>query len=468
MSTTEPTTTSTVQPPLNDLAAQLHGRLIRPGDDSYDEARRVWNGMFDRRPLAIAQCADSDDVIAGVTFARQQGLVVSVRGGAHSWPGYSTTDGGLVIDLAPMKAITVDATARTVRAEGGVKWGELDRATQEHGLAVTGGTNSDTGIAGLTLGGGIGWLQRAFGLSCDNLLAADVVSADGRLMRASADDHADLFWGLRGGGGNFGIVTAFEYRLHPVGPVVLAGPILYPLEQAREVLAFQRSFMPTAPDELMVFDLFLTVPPAPPFPEALYGQKLLFVVPLYVGPVDEGERVAAPLRQIGQPIADAVQPMPYTVLQTTLDDALPRGIRAWSSLSYLRQLDDAAIDLMAERFRGVPSPHSHVVIGRMDGAVTRVPQDATAFPQRAEQYVTWIVAGWPDETGDEANIKWARDFKAAIQPFATGSTYVNAQSDESVDPMQSGYVPGTYERLTDLKRKYDPTNLFRLNQNIMP
>lgn len=452
----------------SDLRAQLRGRLIQPDDADYEEARHTWNGMADKRPAAIAQCSDADDVVAAVNFARDHGVLLSIRGGGHSIPGHSTCDGGLVIDLSPMKAISVDPAARTARAEGGVKWGELDAATQQHGLATTGGTNSDTGIAGLTLGGGEGWLVRAFGYACDNLLAAEVVLADGSRVRATEQENADLFWGLRGGGGNYGVVTAFEYRLHPVGPTVLAGPIIYPLDQVREVAAFQREFMRAAPDALMVMTAFLTVPPVEPFPEPLHGQKLLFVVPLYVGPVEQGERVLAPLRAVGHPIADAVAPIPYVALQQSLDAVLPRGMHIWSRYEYLRDLEDDAMALIADHFLQAPGPQTVVVVGRLGGALDRIAPAATAVAHRGKPYFAWIIGGWLSQQLDDQGIAWTRGVSEALQPFAAGGTYVNALPDAGDAQIHTAYPPQTYERLVALKRKYDPGNLFRLNQNIVP
>jgi FAD/FMN-containing dehydrogenase len=446
----------------------MQGRLILPGEEGYEESRRIWNGMFDRHPAAIAQCVNVDDVKAAVSFARENRVLVAVRGGGHSIPGHSTCDDGLVIDLSTMKAITVDPAARTVRAEGGVQWGELDSATQAHGLAVTGGTNSDTGIAGLTLGGGIGWLQRAFGLACDNLLAADVVTADGQLVHASPDDHPDLLWALRGGGGNFGVVTAFEFRLHPVGPTVLAGAILYPLDQARDVVGFQRDFLPGAPDELMVMNAYLTVPPVAPFPEPIHNMRLLFVVAAYAGDVGAGERAVAPMRQVGKPIADVIQPLPYTEHQKSLDGLTPRGIRCWSRYVHLRSLDDMSVETVTEWFDRVPSSFSYIVAARMDGAVSRVAPDATAFPHRGSDSLVWIASHWPDATDDAVNIAWTRGCSDALEPQATGSVYVNALADEGASYVRSAYTGATYDRLVEIKRRYDPANLFRLNHNIQP
>lgn len=452
----------------SDLRAQFRGRLIQPADADYEEARWVWNGTIDRHPAAIAQCADADDVVAAVNFARDHGVLLAVRGGGHSIPGHSTCDGGLVIDLSPMKAIGVDAAARTARAEGGVKWVEFDAATQQHGLATTGGTNSDTGIAGLTLGGGEGWLMRVFGYACDNLLAAEVVLADGSRVRASEQENADLFWGLRGGGGNFGVVTAFEYRLHPVGPTVLAGPIIYPLDQVREVTAFQRDFMRDAPDEIAVLNAFLTVPPIEPFPEPLHGQKMLFVVPFYAGSVEEGEHALAPLRAAGHSIADAVAPIPYVALQQSLDGVLPRGVHAWSRYEYLRDLEDDAMSLMADHFTRAPGPQTVIVTGRLGGALDRVTADATAAANRGKPYFAWVIGAWLPDQPAEPGIAWTRGVSEALQPFAVGGTYVNALPDVGNAQVHAAYPPQTYERLVTLKRTYDPGNLFHLNQNIEP
>jgi FAD/FMN-containing dehydrogenase len=453
----------------NDLHARLHGQLVLPDDARYEEARHVYCGMFDKRPSAVAQCADAGDVAAAVNFARERGLLLAVRGGGHSAAGHSTCDGGLVIDLAPMKAISVDPVARTARAEGGVRWAELDAATQRYGLAVTGGTNSDTGIAGLTLGGGIGWLMRTHGYACDNLLAAEVVLAGGTRVRASEQENADLFWGLRGGGGNFGVVTAFEYRLHPVGPEVLTGPLLYPLDQARDVIAFQRDFMRDAPDAVTVFNVFMGVPPMEPYPEALHGQNLLFVAPLFVGPIEEGERALAPLRAVGKPLADTVAPVPYVALQQAFDALLPRGIHIWDRTDFLADLDLGAVDVMVEATKRAPAPATHMIlVARQGGVITHLADDATAFAHRDAAYLSWVTGAWPEEQPDEPGIAWTRQTSDALRPFTTGATYVNALQDEGEARIRAAYPPQTYARLVALKRTYDPGNLFRLNQNIVP
>ncbi|HZC08013.1 MAG TPA: FAD-binding oxidoreductase, partial [Ktedonobacterales bacterium] len=397
------------------------------------------------------------------------GLTLAVRGGGHSFPGFGTWDDGLVIDLSHMKAIHVDPVARTVRAEGGVKWGEFDAATQQYNLATTGGTDIDTGIAGLTLGGGIGYLQRAFGYTCDNLLAADIVLADGRRVRASEHENSDLFWGLRGGGGNFGVVTAFEYRLHALGPSVLSGTLIYPLDQVRAVADFQREYMRDAPDELGVFNVFFMAPPLERFTAALHGQKLLYVRPIYAGDPAEGERFVAPLRAVGNPIADTVGPTSYSTVQQALSDALPRGVHAWSRVEYLRDLDSDALALIADHYSRAPGSQTFVAVSRLGGVIAKLPIDATALAHRDEPYFVWIICAWSPDEPDEPGIAWTRALSEALRPFTTGGTYVNAMQDETEKHrIGAAYPPHTFDRLVALKRVYDPTNLFHLNQNIVP
>jgi FAD/FMN-containing dehydrogenase len=441
--------------------ASLRGQLIRPGDEGYDQARAVWNAMIDRRPALIARCAGVADVISAVNFARTNGLKVAVRGGGHNVAGTAVADGALVVDLSSMKGIRVDPVARTVRAEGGVTWAELDLETQAFGLATTGGTVSPTGIAGYTLGGGLGWLMKSFGLACDNLLSADVVTADGRLLNASATEHADLFWGLRGGSGNFGIVTSFEYRLQEVGPTLVAGPLFHPLATAREVFRFYRDITPTLPEALICHAGMLTSPD---------GDPLAALVPAYVGPLDAGEAAVQPLRAFGPPAVDLVGPMPYRTLQTLLDAAFPSGRRNYWKGGFLRGLDDAAIDVMVDGFSRAASPFSIVFVEQIGGAAGRVGSDETAFPHRSAPYNLVILAAWDDPAQDGANIDWARGLWAALQPFAAGGVYVNYLSDaryEGEDRVRAAYGPN-YDRLVALKRAYDPTNLFRSNQNIAP
>jgi FAD/FMN-containing dehydrogenase len=440
------------------LADQLRGQVIRAGDAEYDAARAIFNAMIDRKPALIARCATADDVVAAVTFAREQNMLVSIKGGGHNVAGNAVCDGGLVIDLSSMKGIQVDPAARTVRAEGGVLWQEFDAATQEHGLATTGGAVSTTGIAGLTLGGGIGFLVRRFGLASDNLLAVEIVTADGQVRTASASEHPDLFWGVRGGGGNFGVVTEFTYRLHPVGPTVMGGLLIHPFERARDVFTFYRDFAPTAPDELTVIPGMLTGPD---------GNRIVAFVVCYSGPLEESERVLGPLRGFGPPVADLLAPMPYTSVQQLFDPAYPAGRRNYWKSSFVDDFSDAAIDTLIEWFAKVPSPWTAAAFEHLGGRVSRINADATAFSQRGARYNFLITSGWADPAEDEANIRWTRDFWQAMQPHARAAAYVNYLAAEEQDRIAAAYGD-KYERMVALKTTYDPTNLFRMNQNIKP
>jgi FAD/FMN-containing dehydrogenase len=443
---------------VEEFKARLRGCLLHPGEDGYDQARKIWNGMFDRRPAMIARCAGAADVISAVNFARDNKLQVAVRGGGHSLPGHSVCDGGVVIDLSPMKAIRVDPAARTARAEPGVKWLEFDRETQAFGLATTGGTASDTGIAGLTLGGGLGWLSNKYGLTVDNLISADVVTADGRLLTASAMENQDLFWGLRGGSGNLGVVTSFKYQLHAVGPTVLGGMVAYPLAKAKEVLRFYREFSKAAPDELTTYAAFLD-PPG--------GGTVAAVICCYCGPIDKGEEVVRPLKSFGPPLQDMLGPMPYTVQQCLTDAAFPAGSYYYAKGGSLPDLTDEAIEVFAEYAVKKPSALSVVAIQTVFGAASRVDAEATAFAHRRLPYAPVILSRWLDAADSEKNVAWARDFWKALQPFAGAGAYVNDLGQDDEDRIRIGY--GTnYERLTALKKKYDPENLFRLNPNIRP
>lgn len=433
----------------------LRGALLCPGDDGYDAARTVYNAMIDRRPALIARCAGAADVIAGVQFARAHNLLVSVRGGGHNVAGNAVCDGGLMLDLSPMQGIRVDPAGRMVRAEPGLTWRDFDRETQAFGLATTGGLFSTTGIAGLTLGGGLSWLNGLYGLACDNLCSADVVTADGQLLTASDTERPDLFWGLRGGGGNFGIVTSFEYRLHPVGPV-LAGLLFYPIAKAKEVFRFYREYMPESPDALRVDIGVLTAPD---------GNLAVGMIPCYVGAVAEGERVIAPLRRLG-PVADLVRPMTYCEVQTMLDDVLPPGRRNYWKSSFVPTLDDAAIETLIACGQAAPSPTSFLALEPIHGAASRVPPEATAFPHRTAHYSLLILAVWTDPAASEQHIRWARESWEALQPFAAGRVYVNYLS-EGEDRVQEAYETN-YDRLVALKNTYDPTNFWRRNQNIRP
>jgi hypothetical protein len=436
----------------------LRGTLLRPGDGGYDEARRVWNGMNDKRPGLIVQCAGVADVIAAVNLARDHGLLLAVRGGDHSVAGHSVCEGGVMIDLSRMKGIRVDPEQRTARAEGGARWRDFDHETQGFGLATTGGTNSDTGIAGLTLGGGIGWLAGKYGLTCDNLLSADVVTADGRFLTASRREHEDLFWGLRGGGGNFGVVTAFEYQLHEVG-TVLAGMVIHPFARAREVLAFYGEFSRSIPDELNTVCTVLTSPE---------GLPVVAIAVCYNGSLDAGERVLRPLREFGPPVADLIGPMPYGALQTMLDAAFPRGRQYYWKAHLIGPITGAAVDVIADACAAVPSPFTVVGFQQLGNAANRVGSDETAFSHRDALYDFLMLSGWEDPAEAERNIAWTRELYGAMQPSLHAGIYVNAVGGEDGPQIRAAYRPETYERLVALKRKYDPTNLFRLNPNIDP
>ena len=438
----------------------LHGELLRPGDTDYDEARKVWNGMIDKRPGLIARCTGVADVISAVDFARTHQLLVSVRGGGHNIPGNAVCNGGLMIDLACMRSVRVDPVRRTARAEGGVTWGEFDHETQAFGLATTGGSVSDTGIAGLTLGGGLGWLAGKCGLTCDNLLSADVVTADGKLLLASASEHTDLFWGVRGGGGNFGIVTSFEYQLHPVGPV-LAGMLLYPFTQAKEALAYYRDFAKAVPDEVNTMGGLLTSPD---------GDLMAVIAVCYNGSLDAGERVLRPLREFGPPVADQIRPMAYREVQTQLDAAAVRGRRYYFKSSFMRSISDDAIDALIDRFANVPSPHTLVFFQQLGNAANRIGAQETAFSQRDALCEWGCLSSWVDPAADGMNIGWTRALAEAMQPFSSGGAYITqmgVEAEEGADRIKDAFGPN-YEQLVALKNKYDPTNLFRHNPNIRP
>jgi FAD/FMN-containing dehydrogenase len=445
------------------LRAALHGKLILPGEADYETARQVWNGAIDRHPALIIRCADATDVRRAVEFGRQTHLDIAVRGGGHSFPGHSTCEGGLVIDLSPMKAVVVNAQEQTARAQPGVNLGELIQATQAYGLGTNTGTASDTGIAGLTLGGGIGWLMGKYGLSCDNVRSFDVVTADGRLVRANTQENPDLYWGLRGGGGNFGIVTAFEYQLHPLG-TILGGMVVHPLSRARAVLEFYRDFTHNLPDELVLACAMLM---------GLDGKPVIGMFACWCGDLSEGERVIAPLRKFGPPLVDRIQPMPYAGLFALIDPATPAGRGYHSAGGGIKVLSDAAIDALVDAAQGSTSPYWQINLMPFHGAAARVGESETAFAFREEHYEVQLFAAWdkggadqPLETG-EKHVQWVRQSWQALQPFASRRTYVNFLGDEGAARIRAAYGPN-YERLVALKTKYDPDNLFHLNQNIKP
>ena len=441
------------------------GELIRPGDAHYDEARAVWNGAIDRRPAVIARCAGADDVAAAIRLARDRDLPLAVRGGGHSVGGLSVCDGGVVIDLSPLRAVAVDPVGRTARAGGGVLWGELDAATAAHGLATVGGIVTHTGIAGLTLGGGIGWLMRKHGAVVDNLLAADLVTADGERLRAT--DDPELFWGLRGGGGNFGIVTSFEYRLHEVG-TVLAGPMYFALEAAPEVLRRYRDFAADAPDELTTIVNLRPAPPLPLIPSEFHGRPVLSVGVCYSGALERGEELLRELRGL-EPLVDAIGPRPYTELQRLFDPTVPHGWHYHWKTCELPPLEDRAIDILCEQAARITSPRSYIIVFQLGGAVARTPTGATAFAQRDAAHNVNVNAVWlPGDPDAERHVRWADETYTALTPVARGRAYVNFLAREAQERVREAYGAETYARLAALKRRYDPENVLRLNQNVRP
>ena len=443
---------------LTKLRARLSGHLVEPTDPRYDQARRVWNGMIDRRPAAIARCATVTDVATCVEFARTADMVVAIRGGGHNVAGNAICDGGLVIDLSLMKEIVVDAPRQRVRAGGGVVWGELDKAAQRHGLATTGGLMSTTGIAGFTLGGGLGYLMRSYGLACDNLLSAEVVTAAGRELMVSRVENSDLFWALRGGGGNFGVVTSLEFQLHPVGPVLLAGGLAHPLSAARDTLRFYREFTVSAADALIVYATLGHGPDGAP----RVGMRAAFN-----GPVAAGEEAVRKLRGFGSPIVDEIRPRSYREIQQLIDPNFPAGRLNYWKAHFLAELSDEVIDLVVEAFRRVPSRYSGIAFEQMGGAVARVGASETAFSHRSAAYSFLILAGWENPSESEANVAWARDLWEQVRPMAAAGVYVNYLGSEGEQRIHEAYGPNL-NRLAEIKGRYDPDNFFRMNQNIQP
>ena len=458
----DPTNSVLKETAIEDFKASLQGTLLRPGEAGYDDARKIWNGMIDRRPALIACCRGVVDVINSVNFARTHALLVAVRGGGHNVAGNAVCDGGLMIDLSLMRSIRVDPARRQARAEPGVTWGEFDRATQAFGLATTGGQISTTGVAGLTLGGGWGHLARRYGLVIDNLISADLVTADGNFLTVSATQHADLFWGLRGGGGNFGVVTSLEYRLHAVGPV-LGGIVAYPLEKAKEALRLFRDLTAEAPDELASDIVLITMPD---------GTPVVGMVVCYTGPSEVGERILRPLRTLSPLLMDGIGPMPYTAAQKLVDDFYPKGLQNYWKSSFIAEISDEVIDIIVSYCAARPSPMCHGLIEhQLGGAVSRIDREETAFNHRNLQYSFMSIGQCTDPSAAEACIGWAREFWEAMQPCSTGGVYVNylgPEADEGAERVKAAYGPEKYQRLVALKNKYDPTNLFRLNQNIRP
>jgi FAD/FMN-containing dehydrogenase len=451
------------------FASGLRGELLRPDGTAYDEARKVWNGLIDKRPALIARCAGVGDVVDSVNFARENDLLVAVRGGGHNVAGNAVCDGGLVIDLSPMKGVRVDPQRCTVRAESGATLGDLDRETQVFGLATPMGVVSETGIAGLTLGGGIGWLRRKYGLSSDNLVSVDLVSADGRFLTASETENADLFWGIRGGGGNFGVVTSFEYRLHRVGPEVMFCFVLYPGERAKEVLGFCQRYVAEAPEEVSPLGMLGHVPPVELFPERWHGEPMIALAAMYAGEAEVGERVLRPLRELGGAIADFSARMPYTVAQSLFDEDYPDGWRYYWKSQNISGLNEEVIERLVTHAQAAPSHHSTVDVWYQGGAMSRIEASESAFGDRSAPIWIGVEANWEDAQDDEANISWARECVAEMRRFSGGGAYLNfAGFFEEGDRLMREAFGENHKRLVDLKNKYDPTNLFRLNQNIKP
>jgi FAD/FMN-containing dehydrogenase len=453
---------------VDQLRAEFEGELVRPDKPKYESLRRIFNAMVDRRPALIARCTSEADVIAAVNHGRETGLPIAVHGGGHGVTGHAVCDGGLMIDLRPMKGIEIDWDRRTARAQAGLTGAELDAATQARGLAVTGGRVSTTGIAGLTLGSGSGWLERKFGLAADNLLSAEVVLADGSRVTASERENADLFWGLRGGSGNFGIVTTFEFQLHEVGPIVLGGVLLYPGENAVDVLRFFRDFMSQAPDEVGAGAALITAPPEPFVPEEARGQRAVAIIVCYAADVDEGERVVSPLREFGFPIVDLVQPMPYTAVQQLVDPSLPQGLRHYWAGDFLSDLSDEAIDVFVRAAEAAPSPFSQILLIPGGGQISRTDDDAMAIGQRDAPWNTHLLSVWTDPAHDKRNIRWLRELKAASAPYTTGRAWLNFLTEEGEHRVRRALGDEKYERLQRVKDRYDRDNLFQLNQNIRP
>jgi hypothetical protein len=464
------TSVAVPQAAVEQLAEAMRGEVIHPDSPGYDEARTAWNGMFDRRPAVIAMCAGVADVIQAVDFARVNALEVAVRGGGHSANGYCVCDDGIVIDVSQMKGIRVDPESHTVRAEAGLTWGEFDRETQAFGLAVTGGRFSTTGIAGLALGSGSGWLERKCGLTGDNLLSADVVTADGRLVKCSPRENADLYWGIRGGGGNFGIVTSFVFRLHEVGPMIYGGMLVGDPAKGPEVLRFMREYMEEAPEDLGIGVAFVSAPPEPFVPPEMHFKPILGVIVCWTGDHEEGERMTAPIREVMQPMMDMVGPMPYVALQSMLDGGGPKGINGYMKAEFMEELTDAAIEKLAAHGAARPGPMTQIILEPMGGAISNLEEGDTAIGRRDVQWCYHALAMWmePGEEAKQAHFDWARNLSADLEPETTEGVYLNFTSDEGDERVRKTFGPEKYAKLVALKDKYDPANMFHLNQNIKP
>jgi FAD/FMN-containing dehydrogenase len=463
------TSITTTAAPYPELAAAVRGEVTLPGDPAYDQARAVYNAMIDKHPAAVVRCRDAADVISCVQFARAHGIELAVRSGGHNAAGFSVQDGALVIDLSLLRSTTVSPQDRTVRVDAGATWGDVDHATVAFGMATPSGFIASTGVAGLTLGGGTGYLTRRFGLTIDNLLSADVVLADGSLVTASGSSHRDLFWALRGGGGNFGVVTSFTFRCHDIGEggTIIGGPVLYDIADTPEVMRWYRELLPSLPEELNGWIALLTIPPAPPFPEALHGRKACGIVWCYTGPPRRADEVLEPIRSFGSPLVVGLQPMPFTALQSAFDPLYPAGLQWYWRADIFHEITDEAIDVHVKYGAQLPTGHSTMHLYPIDGAASRVPADATAFPYRDGGY-NGIIAGIdPDPANADLISQWAKEYWEELHPTSAGGAYVNFLMDEGEDRVKTSYR-GNYERLVLVKRRYDPDNVFHLNQNIQP
>ena len=454
-------------PKIDALKKGFSGKILTPDDAGYDEARRVWNAMIDKRPAVIARCAGTPDVVKAVNFARENGIVLAVRGGGHHIAGVALCDDGLCVDLSAMKAVKVDRSAQRATVEGGATLADFDAATQAHGLATPMGINSTTGIAGLTLGGGFGWLSRKYGMTVDNLESAEVVTAEGKVVRASAKENSDLFWALRGGSGNFGVVTRFEFRLHRVGPDLLTGLVVYPLTEAKRVLQQYRDFMAKAPDDLTVWTVLRKAPPLPFLPPAVHGTEMVALAILYAGDPKNGEPLVQPLRKFGKPLGEHIGVQPYTAWQQAFDPLLTPGARNYWKSHNFKTIADGLIDLVVDYVKRLPSPDCEIFFGGIGGATKRPAPDATAYPHRDAEYVMNVHGRWGTAAEDDRCIQWCREYFKASAAFASGGAYVNFLTADEVDRLRTAYGPN-YDRLGKIKKKYDPENLFRTNWNIKP
>jgi FAD/FMN-containing dehydrogenase len=452
---------------IGDLRSKLRGTVVLPGEDGYDAARSIWNGMIDRRPGLVVRCLGAADVINAVTLARDEKLLVAIRSGGHNIAGNAVCDGGLLIDLSLMKSVHVDPASRTARVEPGATLADFDKEAQGFALATPLGINSTTGVAGLTLGGGFGWTTRRFGLTVDNLISADVVTADAQLLRASDSENQDLFWAVRGGGGNFGVVTSFEFKLYPLGPDVLSGLVVHPFDKASELLCEFRRIAREAPDELTTWVVMRKAPPLPFMPTEWHGKEILIFAACYSGDIEEGEKAMKGLRALGTPIVDMISPHPFTGWQAALDPLLTPGARNYWKSHDFTDLSDAAVEVIVDAVRTLPSPECEVAIAHVGGAMARVASNATAWPNRNAHFIMNVHTRWRDPAQDSACVAWARRLFDAAAPFASGSVYVNFMPDDEEDRVEKAYG-ANYRRLAEIKRRYDPDNLFRMNQNIRP